>query len=109
MNPVDLENLGISNGDVVKISSARATITSVAVAAPDVRPGCVSLSHGWGGNPDEADDPRNQGGNTSRLSFNDRDFDRRTGIPRMSNIPISVSLASKIPHRPQESQHAGFK
>jgi len=93
INPADLEKLGINSGDVIEISSARATITSVAVASPDVRCGCVSLSHCWGDNPDEPDNPRNRGGNTSRLSFNDRDFDRRTGIPRMSNIPIAVRLA----------------
>jgi anaerobic selenocysteine-containing dehydrogenase len=94
MNPADLENLGISHGEIVEISSARATITTVAAASPDVRRGCISISHSFGDNPDEADNPRNSGGNTSRLSFNDRDFDQKTGIPRMSNIPVSVRLAT---------------
>jgi len=90
MNPADLEKYGIADGDVVEIASARGAITSVALAAPDVRCGCVSLAHGFGGNPDETIDPRDGGGNTCMLSFNDRDFDRRTGIPRMSNIPVAV-------------------
>ncbi|MCK5643427.1 MAG: molybdopterin-dependent oxidoreductase [Gammaproteobacteria bacterium] len=94
MNPADLENLGISHGEIVEISSARATITTVAAASPDVRRGCISISHSFGDNPDEADNPRNSGGNTTRLSFNDRDFDQRTGIPRMSNIPVSVRSAT---------------
>jgi anaerobic selenocysteine-containing dehydrogenase len=93
MNPADLENLGISHGDVVEISSARASITTVAAESPDVRCGCISISHSFGDNPDEADNPRNSGGNTSRLAFSDRDFDQKTGIPRMSNIPVSVKLA----------------
>ncbi len=41
-------------------------------------------------NPDEKEDPMGAGGNTGRLSFNDRDFDKRTGIPLMSAIPIRV-------------------
>jgi len=93
MNPADLENLGISHGDVVEISSARASITTVAAESPDVRCGCISISHSFGDNPDEADNPRDSGGNTSRLAFSDRDFDQKTGIPRMSNIPVSVKLA----------------
>jgi anaerobic selenocysteine-containing dehydrogenase len=92
MNPADLEKLGISHDDVVEISSARASITTVAAESPDVRRGCISISHSFGDNPDEADNPRNSGGNTSRLSFSDRDFDQKTGIPRMSNIPVSVKL-----------------
>ena len=94
MNPADLENLGISHGDLVEIRSARATITTLAAESPDVRAGCISISHSFGDNPDETDNPRNSGGNTSRLSFSDRDFDQRTGIPRMSNIPVSVKLAT---------------
>jgi hypothetical protein len=55
-----------------------------------VRPGCVSIPHSWGTSPNEKEDPLGEGGNTGRLSFNDRDFDRRTGIPLMSSIPIRV-------------------
>jgi anaerobic selenocysteine-containing dehydrogenase len=94
MNPADLEDLGIRHDDVVEIRSARAAITTVAAESPDVRRGCVSISHSFGDNPDEAEDPRNSGGNTSRLSFSDRDFDQKTGIPRMSNIPVAVRLAT---------------
>lgn len=94
MNPADLEDLGINHGDVVEISSARAAITTVAAESPDVRRGCISISHSFGDNPDEVDNPRESGGNTSRLSFSDRDFDQKTGIPRMSNIPVAVRLAT---------------
>lgn len=90
MNPDDMAALGIAEGDVVELESARAAIQCVAVTAPDVRAGCLSVPHAWGTNPDEAEDPRGAGGNTGRLSFNDRDFDRRTGIPIMSAIPVRV-------------------
>ena len=94
INPDDLADLNINDGDTVEIISARASITSVAVAADDVRRGCISMAHGWGGNPDEPEDPHNKGGNTGRLCFTDRDFDLYTGIPRMSNIAVKVLPAN---------------
>ena len=98
MNPDDMADLGIAEGDVVELESARAAISCVAVEAPDVRAGCLSVPHAWGVNPDEKDDPLGAGGNTGRLSYNDRDFDKRTGIPLMSAIPVRVR---KIP-KPEE-------
>lgn len=90
MNPADMEQLGAASGDVVEISSARGSILGIAEAAPDVRAGCVSMSHGWGRNPGDLEDPRTDGGNTGRLLFNDRDCDPYTGIPRMSAVPVRV-------------------
>ncbi|MEL7453187.1 MAG: molybdopterin dinucleotide binding domain-containing protein, partial [Pseudomonadota bacterium] len=90
MHPDDMGDIGVAEGDIIEVESARASIKCVAVTAPDVRAGCLSIPHAWGTNPDEEDDPLGAGGNTGRLSFNDRDFDRRTGIPRMSAIPVRV-------------------
>jgi anaerobic selenocysteine-containing dehydrogenase len=94
VNPADLADLGIEEGSVVEIESERATIKGVAVAAPDVRRGCISMSHCWGDNPNEPDDPLGNGANTGRLCFTDRDYDQRTGIPRMSNIPVKLRALS---------------
>jgi anaerobic selenocysteine-containing dehydrogenase len=97
MNPADLAALGVDTGDVIEIESARATILGVAEAAPDVRAGCVSMSHSFGRNPGQPENPHTDGGNTGRLSFNDRDFDAITGIPRMSTIPVRVMRRASIP------------
>ena len=101
MNPADLERLGLEDGQRVAITSARATIACVARAAPDVRTGCVSLPHSWGTNPDEKEDPLGHGGNSGRLSFNDRDFDAKTGIPLMSSIPIHVRAIEEALEEPE--------
>jgi anaerobic selenocysteine-containing dehydrogenase len=90
MNPADMEMLGLTEDQPVEVESARAFISCVAKVDKTVRAGCVSLPHSWGTNPDEKEDPLGAGGNTGRLSFNDRDFDKRTGIPLMSSIPIRV-------------------
>lgn len=91
MNPEDLDSLRLADGDAIRIESERASITCVAKSAPDVRPGCLSVPHAWGTVPDEPDDPMSAGGNTGRLSFADRHFDKKTGIPLMSSIPVRVA------------------
>ena len=64
----------------------------MAATAPDVRRGCISMTHAWGAEPGLEDDadPLTAGGNTGRLTAIDQDFDPRTGIPRMSAIPVRV-------------------
>ena len=83
--------LGINDGDLVEIISERSSIKCKSYSAADVKVGCLAVPHGWGTNPDEEDDPINSGGNTGRLSFNDKNFDPITGIPIMSAIPVKLS------------------
>jgi anaerobic selenocysteine-containing dehydrogenase len=90
MHPSDLAGMGLAEGGPIEIISARSSIEGFAVPSDDIRRGTISLAHSWGdvaGTPDEAN---RYGSNTSRLIFNDRDFDPLTGIPRMSNIPVDV-------------------
>jgi len=49
--------------------------------------------HGFGRNSGEASDPRRHGANVNRLTAVDSDFDRRTGMPRLGAIPVSVRAA----------------
>lgn len=95
MNPDDLASLSLKDGDAIRIESARSSITCVACSAPDVRQGCLSVPHAWGTAPDEKDDPFKAGGNTGRLSFIDKDYDKRTGIPLMSSIPVRVAALAQ--------------
>lgn len=93
LHPADLAELGIEAGTLVEISSERAAITAVAAPAPELRRGVVSMSHCFGRAPGEDEDPRVDGGNTSRLASTDRDYDPYTGIPRMSTVPVNVRAA----------------
>jgi anaerobic selenocysteine-containing dehydrogenase len=90
MHPDDLAQLGISPGDLVSIRSEYDVVTGVVEADPDIRPGVVSMSHGFGGNPGEDEDPRVDGANTNRLLRADVEFDSVTGIPRMGALPVAV-------------------
>ena len=90
MNPADLKTCGLSDGDPVRIVSPHSMISGIVRVDDTVRQGCISMSHAWGGNPGDDDDPRIAGGNTGRLVPTDREFDRYTGIPRMSTIPVRL-------------------
>ena len=90
LNPADLASMGLRDGQAIEIVSCASAIAAIARADAGVRRGCISMSHAWGGNPGEDDDPAVMGGNTGRLVAVDRDYDPVTGIPRMSAIPVRL-------------------
>jgi anaerobic selenocysteine-containing dehydrogenase len=90
LHPDDMAALGLEGGDVVEIRSAHATILGVAEPDPELKRAVVSMSHGFGANPGEAEDPKTDGANTNRLLSSTVDHDPVTGQPRMGALPVSV-------------------
>jgi anaerobic selenocysteine-containing dehydrogenase len=90
MNPGDIDTLGLHAGDVVEISSDHAMILGVVEAAEDVRTGVVSMAHAFGDAPQHDKDLFYIGSNTGRLTNVEDNYDPRTGMPRMSAIPVNV-------------------
>jgi anaerobic selenocysteine-containing dehydrogenase len=90
LHPDDLAELEVASGDLVEVSSPRGSIRAVVRAAPDVRPGCVSMAHAWGGLPDVAIDPAVDGATTSVLVDVGSGYDPFTGMPVQSAIPVEV-------------------
>jgi anaerobic selenocysteine-containing dehydrogenase len=97
MHPVELARHGLAPGDVIEIQSDHARILGVAEADATVREGLVSMSHSFGDAPERDGDVRAIGGNTGRLTSVERDYDRFSGLPRMSNIPVRVTRAAAPP------------
>jgi anaerobic selenocysteine-containing dehydrogenase len=106
MNPDDLARLGLTDGDLAEISSSRSAVPAVVMADAALRPGTVSMAHAFGDSPDRDDRVREVGSSTNRLIANDRVFDRHSGQPLMSNIPVNVrgisedELAARTPDSP---------
>jgi anaerobic selenocysteine-containing dehydrogenase len=94
LNPEDLAALGLTSGDLVEIRSAYGRVVGVVESDRDLRRGVVSMSHGFGRNPGESEDPRVDGANTNRLFRTDIDYDPRTGMPRMGALPVSIDKAA---------------
>ncbi len=93
MNPGDLAALGLRAGDVIRIASDHGSILGVAEEAPDVRPGVISMAHSFGDAPQFDNQLFFIGSNTGRLTDVTRDYDARTGMPRMSAIPVNITRA----------------
>ncbi len=87
VHPTDAQRLGASAGSTVIIESTVGAIRAVLVPAPDVRPGVVSMAHGF------EPDADGHGACTAALVDDERDCESLSGLPRMSAIPVRVSLA----------------
>ena len=102
VHPEDLDNFGAEPGDLLKISSPRASVVGVAETDPGIKRGVVAMSHSWGGLSLTDEKVRDIGTPTNRLVTSDNGYDRITGIPIMSAIPVQIRLISE-----EELQTAG--
>jgi hypothetical protein len=75
---------------VVELRSARAAIRAIVEGDGDVRPGVVSMAHSFGDVPELDDLFREIGSNTGRLIDVTDHYERYSGQPRMSNVPVTV-------------------
>jgi anaerobic selenocysteine-containing dehydrogenase len=93
MNPADIVELGLVDGEIVEISSPRAMLLGVVESADDVKRGVISMAHSWGGRSLTDDKVREIGSPTSRLVSVDVGHDPVTGMVVSSAIPVAVRKA----------------
>jgi anaerobic selenocysteine-containing dehydrogenase len=91
MHPDDMAELGITDDDLVELTSPRASILGVAKASDDVRRGVVSMAHSWGAAGLTDEKVRDIGSPTNRLIDVNDGFDPITGQAIQSSIPVSVT------------------
>jgi anaerobic selenocysteine-containing dehydrogenase len=91
MNPADMAQVPCRDGDVVRIRSKVGEVLAVARAEPGLRPGVVSMAHGFGGPDVTAADVGERGGSTNRLVSETVDYDPVTGQSLQSAIPIAIT------------------
>ena len=92
LNPADMAAIGVVEGGLVNVRSRHGEIEAVVAADPDLRPGLVAIARirAQFGRSVRSATPRH---NVNRLTAVDSDFDRRTGMPRLGAIPVSVRAA----------------
>jgi anaerobic selenocysteine-containing dehydrogenase len=96
MNSTDLMTLGLVKGQEIEIESAHGTIVTLADVDNGLRHGSVSMMFGFGGARDDAH--RNidsVGSSVARLLSTGDYFDRYSGQPRMSSVPIRIRAATR--------------
>jgi anaerobic selenocysteine-containing dehydrogenase len=96
MHPDDVADLGLSDGDIIEISSPRATMHGVVESADDVKRGVISMAHSWGGRSLTDEKVREIGSPTSRLVSADIGHDPVTGMVVSSAIPVAVRKSTQF-------------
>jgi anaerobic selenocysteine-containing dehydrogenase len=91
LHPDEIALLQIEAGDKILISSANGSIPAVVASDATLRAGVVSMTHGWGGLPDETVYERD-GSNTGLLISTDRNLEPINAMPRMSAIPVNIAV-----------------
>ncbi|MEZ5736999.1 MAG: molybdopterin dinucleotide binding domain-containing protein [Novosphingobium sp.] len=67
MHPQDMEDLGVSTGDEVEITSRWGSIPGFAEGDDTMRPGVVGMTQGFGRKPSSNYDPRRDGSNINEI------------------------------------------
>jgi anaerobic selenocysteine-containing dehydrogenase len=94
VHPDDLAALGLESGDAGVIVSPNGSIQAIFEADETLRQGVVAMSHSFGDIPGSDSDFRLVGSNTSLLTSVQDDYDRYSGIPRMSAVPVRLERAA---------------
>lgn len=91
MNPDDMADDGISNGDEIEIASRHGKIRVRAEADPSLRRGVVSVSHGFGALPREGAKYADVGVSTNWLTAtSEGSRESINAMPWMTGFPVSV-------------------
>lgn len=93
LHPDDMAARGLSDGDIIEISSPHATIHGVVKASNRVRPGLISMAHAFGDADAGKHNVREVGGSTNRLTSDEVDYDPITGQALQSAIPVRIAVA----------------
>jgi anaerobic selenocysteine-containing dehydrogenase len=95
LHPADAERLGLAAGGLALVRSRTGAVTTVVELTTDVRPGVVSLPHGWG--HDRAGTrlgvASTRPGVNSNLLADEARFDPLSGTAVLNGIPVEVSPA----------------
>lgn len=89
VNPEDLKMLGLNSGDKVNITSDHGSVAAIIEADDTMRPGVVSMCHGYGGTDHDADISE-QGSSVNLLISSSKNLENITAMVRMSSIPVNI-------------------
>ncbi|WP_340317874.1 molybdopterin-containing oxidoreductase family protein [Rhizorhabdus argentea] len=100
LHPDDMHALGLAEGQPIIIHSEAGRVRATASGDDSIRPGVISLSHGWGGLPE--DDEANENGGTcvNKLVDCTRHVEAVNAMPRMSAIPVRIEALTDTSPEP---------
>lgn len=93
VHPTDAERRGLSDGGVAVVASTAGRLEVAVEVTDTIRPGVVSLPHGWGHDGVGGDVARARPGVNSNLIGDARRLDVPTGTAVVNGIPVEVAPA----------------
>ncbi len=90
LHPQDMASHGLAPGAEVVVRSADGTVRGQVQPDDSLRPGTLSMTHGFGARLSGADDRSEAGASVASLT-GVAERDRITGMPRFSAIPVSIT------------------
>jgi anaerobic selenocysteine-containing dehydrogenase len=98
INPEDAENLGITDGQRVRISSESGAVEVPVTVSDEMSPGAVALPHGWGHRGGWRLANSAEGVNVNLLASSDPDsLERLAGMSHLNGIPVRVEPVAAAP------------
>lgn len=94
LHPDDIRELGLAEGEQIDIVSDYARIVGIVKADEHLLRGVVSMSHCFGGLPDDEDDP-SLGANTGKLVDTSRHYQAINAMPTMSGLAVKILAAGR--------------
>ena len=91
-----MQKLQLREAQKVVITSAYGNIEGIVHTDDSLRADVISMSHAFGGNPGKVLAVEEHGSNTSRLVSADAECDAVTNMPRMSAIPVRVTVPEQL-------------
>jgi anaerobic selenocysteine-containing dehydrogenase len=93
VHPDDATRLGLTDGGQASVASRVGSLTAPVEVTADIRPGVVSLPHGWGHDQDGADMAvaRAHAGVNSNVLTDEAEVEPLTGTAVLNGIPVTVA------------------
>jgi anaerobic selenocysteine-containing dehydrogenase len=95
LHPDDLAAMDLADGAEIDVVSDVGRMPAIVEADATVRPGVLSISHCWGGLPDERLPYEAVGASTNLLVRTDRFVEAINAMPRLSSIPVRIEPRCK--------------
>ena len=97
MHPDDAATAGLDEGAAATVASRVGSIDAIVEVSADMRPGVVSLPHGWGHDLDgvQMSVARRHAGVNTNILTDEAVIDPLSGNATLNAIPVSVTAASR--------------
>jgi anaerobic selenocysteine-containing dehydrogenase len=98
LHPLDAERLGITDGGLARVASKAGEVEATAEVTDAIRPGVVSLPHGWGHDAAGArmGVAAERPGTNSNVLTDDTQTDGISGTAVLNGIPVRVWAADRV-------------